>query len=337
MYKIKEDIKTGKLEKLYLLYGEEEYLVSLYKSKLLHAFTGSGSKRELESNMNFRAYNGENPDVRDIISFADTMPFFADRRVILIENSSLFQSGCDELADYIKSMPDTACFIFAEKKVDKKTRMYKEAEKCGHVSEFKKMREQDMEAWIISMVRNANINITRGAMDILLHRVSDDMTTMKNEMDKLLSYTYGKEVIEAEDVLAICSLKINEQIFKMIDACADGNRQRALELYYELLAFREPPMKILSLLGKQFSQLLVIKDLRNKGYDKKRIVEKTGIRDFVVDKAMKQSARFPSAVLKNAVKDCALNDEAVKSGKMTDILCVELFLIKYSSKIAETK
>ena len=75
--------------------------------------------------MNFNYFEGKNPDVKEIISLADTMPFFADRRLILVDGSGFFKSAQEELAAYLPQMPDTTCLVFAESEVDKRNRLYK--------------------------------------------------------------------------------------------------------------------------------------------------------------------------------------------------------------------
>ena len=144
-----------------------------------------------------------------------------------------------------------------------------------------------------------------------------------------------KEAIDLPDVEAVCTTVIGNHIFDMIAAMANKNQMEALRLYYELLALREPPMRILNLIGRQFSQLLMVKDLRNRGYDKRKICEKTEIKPFIVDKYLAQAGKFSTATLKAAMEDCVNFDEAVKKGNIGDRMCVELLLVKYSGKAEE--
>ena len=83
MQTLNQDIKTKEFKRVYLLYGDEPFLVSSYKKRLKEAIAG-------EDTMNFNYFEGKSPDVHEIISLADTMPFFADRRLILIDGSGFF-------------------------------------------------------------------------------------------------------------------------------------------------------------------------------------------------------------------------------------------------------
>ena len=330
MYVINEDLKTGNYKSVYLLYGPEGYLVRRYRDKLLSAFCGGSNKKELEDDMNFTAFVGKDFTTEQVIDLAETLPFFADRRVILMEDSGLFMKDGDKLAEYLATKPESTVFLFVENAVDKRSKLYKAAGATGHAAEFRVQDEDTLKRWIVSLVKKENKQITVRAVEALLERTASDMELLTQELEKLFSYTQEKEAIDLPDVEAVCTTVIGNHIFDMIAAMASKNQMEALRLYYELLALREPPMRILYLIGKQFSQLLTVKDLRNRGYDKRKIAEKTELKPFIVDKYMGQAAKFSTTVLKAAVADCVEFDHAVKSGNMTDRLCVELLLVKYS-------
>ena len=76
-----------------------------YKNRLKEAITGGDT-------MNYNYYEGKGLDVNEIIGLAETMPFFAEKRLILIEDSGFFKSAQEELAAYIPSIPETACLLF---------------------------------------------------------------------------------------------------------------------------------------------------------------------------------------------------------------------------------
>lgn len=335
MYVINEDLKTGKYKAVYLLYGQESYLVKRYRDKLLSAFCGNSNKKALEDDMNFNAFMGKDVSVEQVMDLSETLPFFAERRVILVEDSGLFLKEGDKLAEYLSQKPETTVFLFVESNVDKRSKLYKAVSGIGHAAEFRVQDEDTLKKWIVSLVRKENKQITVRAVDSLLERTNCDMQLLEQELEKLFCYMEGKEAIDLPDVEAVCTTVINNHIFDMIAAMANKNQMEALRLYYELLALREPPMRILNLIGRQFTQLLIVKDLRNRGFDKRKISEKTEIKPFIVDKYLGQAAKFDINTIKEALEDCVNFDEAVKSGNMSDRLCVELLLVKYSEKGSE--
>ena len=92
MRTINDDIKNNKYKRVYLIYGEEAYLRKQYKDKLKKAIVG-------EDTMNYGYFEGRGIAVQDIIGISETLPFFAELRLIIVENSGFFKSGNDEMAE----------------------------------------------------------------------------------------------------------------------------------------------------------------------------------------------------------------------------------------------
>ena len=175
--KIQEDIKTGNFRQAYLLYGEETYLKQQYKQNLAKALNPDGDT------MNFSHYEGKGIDVKQLIDLCETMPFFADRRVILLEDTGFFKNKCDELADYMKELPEYLCLIFAESEVDKRSRMYKAVKSCGVIEEFARQDEKTLMRWAAGILGKAGRKITQRDMELLLTKTGTDMGNLRMELE----------------------------------------------------------------------------------------------------------------------------------------------------------
>lgn len=324
MKSLNEDLKTGQFNKVYLLYGEEAYLKKQYKEKLRNAMVSP------EDNMNYAYYEGKGINVNEIIDLAETLPFFAERRLIILEDTGLFKSAAAELADYIKDMPDTTSMIFIESEVDKRNKLYKAVQSKGRVVELGRQDESTLLRWVAGNVKRENKQISENTVRHFLAKVGTDMENIQKELEKLFCYTMDKESITSEDVDTICTTQITNQIFDMVNAVADKNQKKALEYYYDLLALKEPPMRILFLLARQFKLLLEVKTMDKQGYARKEIAEKTGINPFVVGKYQAQAKAFSSSELRKIMEDAVETEESVKTGVLSDILGVELFIMRYS-------
>ena len=158
------------------------------------------------------------------------------------------------------------------------------------------------------------------------------MSNIEKELEKLICYTMGRDVITTEDIETICTNRVTNQIFAMVQAVSEQNQKKALELYYDLLALKEPAMHILYLLARQFNQLLQVKELREQGYGNKEIEAKTGIQGFVVRKYMGCIGRYSVAKLRQAVEDFTQAETDVKTGRLGDVLSVELLIVKYARR-----
>lgn len=325
MKNIQEDIKTGNFKKAYLLCGDEAYLKVQYKNKLLKALNPDGDT------MNFNHYEGRNIDVKELIDLCETMPFFADRRVVLLENTGFFKNKCDELADYMKELPDYLCLVFVEDEVDKRSKMYKAVKSCGRIGEFARQDEKTLMQWAAGILKKEGKNITQRDMELLLTMTGIDMGNLRMELEKLITYTGDRDVVTRADIQAVCTTQIQNKIFDMVRAVTEKNQKRALELYYDLLTLKEPPMRILFLLAKQFRQLLLVKEYTEEGVAQPEMASRLGIPSFVVRNIASCARAYRISELRQAVTDFVDAEEAVKTGRLQDVLSVELLIVKYSS------
>lgn len=324
MKSINEDIKTGQFKQVYLLFGEEDYLKKQYKEKLRKSLLPE------DDTVNYAYYEGKGIAAGELIDLAETMPFFAERRLIIVENSGFFKNASPELAEYIKTMPETACFVFVESEVDKRGRLYKAVKEKGRVTELSRQDEKTLLYWIAAQIKREGKQVKESTARHLIMKSGTDMEILDKELEKLFSYTWGRTEITAEDVDAVCTTQISNQIFAMVEAVAARQQKKALEYYYDLIALKEPPMRILYLLSRQFKLLLEVKGLVKAGQNKAQIAKTAKIHPFVAGKYMKQCASFSTGQLRSIMEAAAEYEELVKTGRLSDRMSVELFIVKYS-------
>ena len=325
MKTIDNDIKMGQLKNVYLLYGTEDYLKRQYRDKLKHALV------EPDDTMNFSAYEGKAINPNELIDLSETLPFFKEKRMILVENSGFFKNSCDDLAEYMSQVPESTCFVFVEEEVDKRSKLFKAASRAGSAVEFETPKEDMLIRWILGRIQREGKKITQSVMQLFLSKTGSDMENIDKELEKLICYTLDKTEISAADVEAICTGQTENKIFEMIDAISAKNQKKALDLYYDLLALKEAPMRILFLIARQFQNLLLIKSMSAKGYPAVSIAKTAGMPSFAVQKNLRQAGAFKINQLKEAIEDCGQAEEDVKTGRMADQLAVELLIVKYSA------
>ena len=326
MKSLNEDLKSGQLKQVYLLFGEETYLRKQYRDRLVKAMTAEGDT------MNYACYEGKNVNVNEVIDLAETLPFFAERRVIVLENTGLFKSGGADLAEYLKEMPDTTAFICVDDEVDKRSKLYKAVQAKGRAVELGTQDEGTLKRWVAGKVRAEAKQISEQTVIYFLNTVGTDMENICRELEKVFSYALDRDVITTEDVDAVCVTQISNHIFDMVNAVTEKKQQKALNLYYELLALKEPPMRILFLMARQYRLLYQIKQFQQKGYGRKEIAAKAGLHPFAAGKYMDQSRFLKRAELLAIMEEAADLEERVKTGLLTDSLAVELFIVKHSAQ-----
>ena len=321
MQVLNQDIKNREFKQVYLLFGDEPYLISNYKKKLREAIAG-------DDTMNFNYFEGKNPDVKEIISLADTMPFFAERRLIMVDGSGFFKSASEELVNYLPNMPDTVCFVFCENEVDKRNKLYKKVKDLGYAAELKKQDSDQLMRWAAGILGKDGKKITKQVMEYFLERTGDDMENIRTELEKLICYTMDRDVITKEDVEAIGTVHVTNRIFEMVSAIVAGNTRKAMDLYEDLLTLKEPPMRILFLIARQFNQLLQVKELAAQGNDKGAVASKLKVPPFAAGKLITQAKAFSKEQILSYVELCVESEEAVKTGRLGDRMAVELLIAR---------
>ena len=216
MRQINEDIKQGKLRQVYLLYGEERYLRRQYRDKLRGALCEEGDT------MNVHFFEGRGIDTAAVIDLAETMPFFARRRVIFLSDSGLFKSGGEKLAEYLANPSETAFFVFTESEVDKRSRLYKAVQSRGYAAEFAVQDENTLKRWVAGILNREGKLVTEKTVLHFLSKTGTDMENIQMELEKLVCYCLDRETVTAEDVEAVCTTRVSSHIFDMVNAVEIG-------------------------------------------------------------------------------------------------------------------
>lgn len=325
--KLNEVISSGQFKNVHLLCGDEDYLRLQFKDKLCKAMGGE------PGSMSYDRFVGKDTVPEQIIDLAETLPFFADRRVILIENTGWFKNGCEAMEKYIdEGVCESTCIIFCEKEVDKRTKIYKAANSKGMISSFDVQDAQTLRAWIAGQVRKAGLEISGADAAHLIDMVGTDMVCLSNELEKVCSYCLGKGKVSSADIDAVCSRKLEDRVFDMIDAFALNKKERAFAMYFDLIGLREKPEKILVLLTRQYDLLMKIKGLETRGWSDKRIGDAVGKPDWTIKNYRAQTSRYSLKDLKQAVIMCADTDMSIKTGQMQESVAVETLLVSLAEK-----
>ena len=208
MRTINEHIKTQSFQTVYLIFGEETYLCNQAKNKLKQALSSP------DDTMNYSYYEGKKIQLSEVIDLAQTLPFFREKRLILLEDTGFFKSSPDELVELIGNLPETTCMIFVESEVDKRSRLYKAIQKNGYIANMTTPDDKSLMVWITSLLKQEQKKIKEPVLRFFLERTGTDMVHVKNELDKLCAYTLNREEITKEDVLAVTTQITTSKIFE---------------------------------------------------------------------------------------------------------------------------
>ena len=311
--------------KVILLYGDEDYLKKLKKEKLISEIVSP------DDTMNLSYFEGSDIDIQEIIDIAETMPFFAEQRLIVIENSGFFKEASDRLYDFLNDLPETVSFIFSENETDKRNRLFKLVSKVGEAIEVKTPQADQLVKWFAQRASKNGFKIRESTANYFVEKCGTDMNSLNNEMEKLFSYCAGEEVIENKHIDDICTGSVQNEIFRMLEDMTSGNKTSALKRYYDLISLREPPMRILYLISRQFRIMYIVRSMTDAKASNNDIASAAGIPPFSVKKYLSNAKKMNIDRIREAMEECAALEEAVKVGNMNEQMSVELLLVKYCS------
>lgn len=365
MERLKQDIKTGQFNRLYVLCGDDDYSRGSYKRSLKAAIMPE------DDGMNYAEFSGKNVSVNTIIDTARTIPFFGERRLVIVNDSGLLapaskkkkgeeteEDEVDEkvdekkssrkksddygLEDFFAEIPDTTVLIFNEEKVNKASKIYKAAAKYGYIATFDRISEKDergltrIQSLVATKLRKDNMNITMPAWNLFRERTGTDLRVVFTELEKLTCFCMDRGVITEDDVKALIPERIENKVFNMTECMANYDQKKALEYYYDLLQIKdEKPVMILAAIYKQYHQLYVVKKLNADGVNYKDILKAADVRsdsDYVFKKLLRMAGKYTYEDLKKAMEMCLDYDKAFRSGKMKDTVAVELVIVAMSSR-----
>lgn len=329
MSSIVQEIQSGHLRPVYLFFGEEAYKRRYYKNLLIEAVTGGNF-------MNYNAFEGKNIDWQEVYDTSQTLPFLANRRLVTVENSGKFQtgSGSAEPTGYLErvlnELPESVCIAFFEENAAKNRKIYKTIASQGAVVECRADTEQEVINWMARGLAKEGKKIRRSTLELLLRRVGTDYDRLRMELEKIISFSGERPVIEDEDVLCVSSETVESKVFEMTKAMCNKNPGLVLKKYYDMLRVREAPMRILGALRSELRTMLQVSDLQERGMYPRDIAKAIGRPEFVVREISGRLRNFSKWQLKQMLNEACEYDNKVKTGDIDDQTGLETLLIRFS-------
>ncbi|MCL2463288.1 MAG: DNA polymerase III subunit delta [Defluviitaleaceae bacterium] len=309
-----------------LLYGDEKYLMTQRIANIRAKLLPSGAEL-----MNLDNYEGKSVPAEQIIDACLTAPFLAEWRVVVVSGSGLFSPGrksdSEDMANSLDGLPESTALIFAEDAVDKRGRLYKKMCELGEVKECRTPGEKDLIAWVSGEAKNAGKKLSRDAAAVLIRTVVQDMTSVKNELDKLISYAGDRPEISVSDIQAVCAASLAARVFDLVDAIGNKNAEAALDIYNNMIYLKEEPLRILAMIARQFRLMLQCAALSAKGLSYGEISERLSLRGYV-DGYIRQGAGRSISSMRKAMEECLETDVSIKTGLIGDKLGVEALIVR---------
>ena len=264
---LEQNLKQGILNSLYLLYGEEEFLLNTCVKRIKKLFG------EKIIGINYIQIDEQN--IESLIQELQTPAFGYPKKLIVIKNSGLFkkakagtkkkESNKDlnletNIANYIeqnlKTINESAILVFIENEVDKNN-LVKTIEQYGITCNFQKLNPSQIASRLKAICNAYRVNIDNNTMQLFIETCGLNMQVLINEIRKLIEYSGENGTITKEAINLLSTKEIEAVIFDLTDNLGKKNIKKALEILHQLLYNKEPIQKILVTLYNHFKKLYI--------------------------------------------------------------------------------
>ena len=281
-----------------------------------------------DGNLNFMKFAGNGIDTSELLAFCNEMPFFADRRVVLVENSGLFKSSNEDFAKKLVEIEDTSVAIFVEMDVDTRYKLFKAVDKNGEALDFATPDEKMMVTWVKSLFRADGVATTDTAIYKIIEAANMDMNCIKNEVDKMISYAGDTKQVSEHDVDLLCSQDAESKVYQMIDFIIAKQKEKACSMYHDLLENKESAIMINACIMRQFNKLLLVKMALSDGAQDASLAKIAGCPVWAVKNYKAQCRGYSMAQLKDIVENCQDMDYKLKTGQVMDNAAMEVMIVE---------
>ncbi len=252
----------------------------------------------------------------DVLELVSTPPFIGERRVVIVRSA---QGLADEeaLVPYAESPAHFSVLVLIADSIDKRKKLYQAIRKHGKVVEFEAPATERLPGVIVRMAEERNFTLDPAALSLVVERSGDDMNRVKGEIEKLSLYAGdgGRISLKEADLLVSRGQPTLGQyaIFDFVDALAEGQVGVALRRLDELLRCGEPPLLVLTMIGRQFRLLLAA--IAWQGGPPSELAKAMGLRsEYPARKALGQARRWKVDQVARALEACSECDVLMKRG-----------------------
>lgn len=333
----------------YILHGDEEFLRSEEVARLKAEILSDGM-----GDLNITTLDGRRVDLRELMDLCSTLPFLTQRRLIIVEG--LLQrlekrrgngdeadatpapvgDEAERLAAYLPTMPDTTRLVFVEAKIlGARHPILRLAAKqqSGYVRVFRRLGGSDLQAWLRQRATEKGAELEGAAAALLPTYTGNDLRRLDAELEKLAALAGYQRAITADDVRALVTPDVENEIWNLVDALGHRQGRTAMRLLQEAFQQRKHELYLLTMFARQVRLILGAKDLAEQGQNPEEIRKTLRLPGkYPVHKLLQQSRRFTMEELEAMLGRVLDVDQAIKTGRADGPLALEMLVLEVCAR-----
>jgi len=346
-----------------LIHGPAELL----RSEALAAIRSAIAEDPEMAELNTTRLDGSQITVADLQNACDTLPFLAERRLVVVEgllarlvapsrgrgkaatriegeesaaeeplSSEAAKGQAKALLAYLDHVPQSAELVLLEEDSAGSGPILRHIQELVRTSRAKivtceKPRKNELPDWIRERARLRHVKLDPTAVADLTEFVGDELRQLDQELIKLADYAPDR-TITREDVRRLVSATRAASVFEMVDALGLGEASTAGRLMKHALdADGEPPLRLIGMIARQYRLLIQAKALQAEGVRSPDFARALNVPDWTAPKLINQANRHSFAQLERAMAHILAADEAIKTGKLGDREAMDILLAELLS------
>jgi len=320
-----QEIKSGKVFPLYLLFGPEEYLIEDTLRQAVNVLLDPVLKE-----FNFNAYHAESCSPVEVLDTARTLPSMSKHRVVVVrklDNARQTFLSDESLLSYLDGPYQETCLFFTAQEVDKRKKFFALINKKGKIVHFPKLKSRQASIWILKRAKSKGRQMESEAADYLSEVCNNNLQRIDLELEKIITYAGEENLINLKSVQLVAGNIRNESIFALTDAIGKKDMDCSLGTLDNLLYQGGAPLRTLGMITRQFRLIWQAKTLAANGDSHLQISKKTGIPSYFVGKILSQAREFSLENLYCVFERLLQADLELKSSGKSPIRILESLVI----------
>ena len=272
------DLKNKKFKPVYWLEGEEPFFIDEIMNYAEHRILS-----ESEAGFNLTIYYGRDANWADVLNSCKRYPMFAELQVVLLKEAQ-YMKDIERLESYIENpLVSTLFFVsYKEKKIDGRGKLAKVLKTKCELLSTKKIYDSQLPEWAGQMIQMQGLSINQKALLLLVDHIGNDLSRIKNEVEKLAINLGAKKAITEDDIEKYIGISKEFNVFELQDALAKKNLPKAIRIneYFAANPKAAPIQMVLPALYNFFSKVYMIFGAGTN--DEKQIATTIGISPYFV-------------------------------------------------------
>lgn len=318
---LKNRLKQGIINPIYLFSGEEKYLINMYIKKVTDMALG-----DAPGDFNYSFYNEDNESYESFLNDVESYPIMSDKKVIVLKNTKFvkLKEYQKPLASLLDSIPDYAVVIIVEDEAGKiKKALTDVINKKGEIVEFKKQSSADLRAWVSRRLAQNGKNISTNDAEYLVNLCERSLEKLSVECDKLSSSAQD-ETVTRKLIEELVKVPVEYKIFEMSDKLLAGDSENAYKILRGFRISKVQPVVVFSVIYGQFGDLLMFRMLRDENKSAAEFLAPN--RKWLAGRLSSDCMKYSKSKLRRGMKLCAEYDLEVKKGNIDGYTALELMM-----------